>query len=1682
MDYSRFTTDELEALVAKDYSKLSTENLEYLASQKSTVSKTSLTEDFKIGIAEPLKTLSRAGAGLGSLVLPESGDKYLFDSSKVAQESLDVWANPNKKEQGFSGQATSVLNPIGMAGAIATLPFSPFTTTQQAIDAGENGLSAAKMGLTDTLGNVVGIAAPPFKGAGIAAKMASGAVINAGQDVLSRQAISNMAETEKGKGLFKPTLETTALAAIPGAAIGGIHGAIDNKRTALVTEAQGILKELEAVEQKRGTVSQELITKAIRSADEQTLATEKNLYGIMRTFDKLQEVDPIKAQEFLQTVLPSVKEHIFTIRTDLGSIDKLSTKHPEHGYEFRNKGDLAVNKIIDKFKLTDEEPIVRSENSPVLREEFQWDEATQRPPMDREELIREYAKEENISIEEANRRIAFDEEAKNIAEQIPGEETPLRKFDKDTGELTNIEQFPDLNRPSLKPVEDIRRRNPSEPLEADPWDTRMDTDVYSGRWDGDTPTSKLPEDILFKDIPEEYKPVIERALKTLGLDKELVAFYNKKEGGSQVTYNKDGSYSVGIQARDIPANILAKYPNLSAQQMKKLSTAWSIAHELGHIILFKAIQTDIFNGKALRVALDYKKWFNKNKVPAQQMGAAIALRDFPRYREYYTHFNEFFAQRVAEQLLNPTKHNISRGFVANIKALWKELVISFGLPANTFRAVDDLINDIIVANKKTVEDTGSTLWEMAAVKRTFDQTKSINAVLGSKRYDSSNKATPEEILARAKAGEDEALPISAETGMRILKEIRDIPRTMLNYGFGLQQKRQFFEANEPVQYTIQTIIDATNTQASQVSRLLQGSPQTTTSNKRIWSLKRSEAENSPKVLLGKSTDEDVYAVMKVFQEGFDKWTYSETLQNLGHTMTPHQVKVFKSLATMFTHLSGLAGGYIPKSRKGWFPATRNGNFTVTLHLPGSDRVRAFDNGEPELTTAAYTQTFFSKREAEVFLEWFNNLPANERGDLFTHGVKERDQTPKLDNARLALEEELQTLIDNAPNTRASDLTTLITALFDKYKGKKDALAGHRKLRLSIPGYKGNELTGNIQEQGRSFRDAIFNSVDEYTTYIMKNTLHEKLNPFIDDLEFKNSHPDTYESIKLLKDYATNEISTFLSDTGKAIDVKADYFTDLIREAFMNKVGVKPTYGQTHLTDATLGKLNRLFYIYALIGRPAFWTAQAVQFLWSGRTVAKDGSFFDMITTGGKGLLTAAAQPKDFKDAVNFVKENYHTFHPQFINDLNTFHLLELKEGSISQHTLEILLGEKQSSAADTFSRYMSFAIMYEHYKAQGLSGEALYKKAAEKTDENMVQYGRQYKAPVFQKFGMFGQAVSPLQTFPQAALGNFLADVKHLASTPVGQGKLRASMPALATMIVSMTMAGAIAAPIMAELTVLIEMYNWLAKKMELPTLFSLKDHVLKGNNDFSNRVLSHGMLSASTMAINEEGFDLGSSLRWQPVFVGILQGEKTVMDYLPTLKWYGQQVANVGTITKDGADDSYVDDATVRKAWMDLFPSGPLRGAADNFFYDSNEEKGIYDTKGAMKRENSPMEQLAKFLGTKTITGSTEEQKIFNDKVRTQKQNEIKSVLLKTTVDALQKDDVDTVRENIRKLVTDYKMDFKGIETALNNEYYKREVPQGVRQFVGKQGTVSRTKQIDLYNYMQRYEVNPFTGEETNK
>lgn len=1437
--------------------------------------------------------------------------------------------------------------------------------------------------------------------------------------------------------------------AIFGAALGPMAGHTVGK-TKMQLEAAKLVNELtEALKAKpEDNFNKARTIDAIKSADDQAHTSERALYGIMRTFDKLKDIDPIKANDFLQTVLPEIKNHIDIIKTDLPSISTLTKEFPDHGISIRNKGDLVVNKIIDKFDLPDDKIVGRAP-------EFSWDEVPSKgdASITRDELVAEFSKEQGITKEEAEKMIAFDKKANNISEQVE-DVSPLG--------------IKPLRTPQKEVIFDKRPAQKQPEIE---FPVREDTDVYQGKWDGETQITKLSDDINFNNLPTNLKTPIEKALKTLGLDSEMIQFTYGTGDRTQVNYGKDGSFRIHLNPEGIPKRVLAKYGNLNPTDLQNLSFAWSIAHELGHIVLFKSIQTDVFGGKALTVAAQFKRWAAKNKAEAGKAGQVVGIRDFESTAEYYRQFHEFFAQRTAEALLNPGKHNIASGFVHSIKHIWNTLVKDYKLPVNTFKAADDLIKDIVQANKKSIEDFGRTLWEVESVKRSYDEVTGINKMFNeypTRNFEAPVPKSADEALKTAMTRNSDATPYALKALFHIA-----------SHGFGLQQKKNIFAAYPEIQFAVDTITNKLNEQVSNAARLLQGTPSKVVNGKRIWSLTRSEAKDSVKVLLKESTDVDVHKVLELFQEGIDRLTYQENLAKNGHRLTEHQKKLFISLSTMFTHMKGLAGGSIPKSKKGWYPSVRNGDYVVVINKPGATRVRSIDDGALTTTTAAHVQTFFSKREAENFVKWFKELPDNERGNMFTEGVTLREKNDTSEQLVDRFHEELQQFLYNANSATAHDVSVKAQELKDQYLQRTNGLAGHRKLRLNIPGYKGNEFDGTVGERGKAFREAIFSSVNEYTTLIMKNQIHKELGVLTDNAEFSRKHPESHSIISTLREYATNEYAVVGKEFGKSIDSLFDYSADLVREKFMKGVGVKPTYGQVHLSDATVGKVSRLFYIYALIGRPSFWAAQAVQFMWAGRTVAKEGSLFDMFTAGGKGILTAATQTKDFKEALMYVKENKHTFHPQFINDLNTFKMFDLKEGSASLHALEIMLGEKQSTAADTFSRYMSFAILYEHYKSQGLNGKELWDMAANKTDENMVQYGRQYKAPIFQKFGMAGNLAAPLQTFSQAALGNFISDVGHLLRTPAGKGKLKAAMPAFFTMNLSMLMAGAIAAPVIAELVVLNELYNYLAREFDMPEMPSIKEYIMHGGNDFSNRVLSNGLVSASTMAVSDEGFDIGSSLQWQPVFVGMATGEKAFLDYLPALKWAGQQAGHIKTMAKDKLSDEDIPTADVRTAFKALMPSGPIRALASMAKFGT--EEAIYDTKGAMKRKNTGGEQLATFLGTKTLTGKIEEQRRFHEKTKTLQQGDIKTRLIKTLVDSIETKNKEQTKTIVNRLIK-IGMEPDSIKNAIETELIKRKVPEGVRQFVGKSGKVSNRNAVRYINERERYGVDPITGEEIDE
>ena len=162
--------------------------------------------------------LSMAAAGAAGLVGDTKGQEAIFKSMESTQKDIADWGG---KEELSTGQK--------LAGTVATLPaqmlamlFSSGDAGARAIQAGEDASTARKILGIETLGNAAGMALP-FPGATRLAKAGSGAAINVAQDVLTKAAQQNIAQTEEGKQVFAPTAESALLSGVVGGGFGAIQ-------------------------------------------------------------------------------------------------------------------------------------------------------------------------------------------------------------------------------------------------------------------------------------------------------------------------------------------------------------------------------------------------------------------------------------------------------------------------------------------------------------------------------------------------------------------------------------------------------------------------------------------------------------------------------------------------------------------------------------------------------------------------------------------------------------------------------------------------------------------------------------------------------------------------------------------------------------------------------------------------------------------------------------------------------------------------------------------------------------------------------------------------------------------------------------------------------------------------------------------------------------------------------------------------------------------------------------------------------------------------------------------------------------------------------------------------------------------------------------------------------------------
>lgn len=193
--------------------------------------KTSLGEDFKIGLANVGNTVDSAWSGLAgslaSVFSKEDADK-IYRELQSRKESRQQFANPENKKQTFGGKLASAVSTL--PSQVLAMPLSPFETSQTMVDSGESTSRAIAGAGIDTAGNMVGLALPGGIGKTLLAKGLSGAGINAAQDFATKAAISAISEKEKTKQVLGPSWESAALSGVLGAGVGLASGSKTKKK------------------------------------------------------------------------------------------------------------------------------------------------------------------------------------------------------------------------------------------------------------------------------------------------------------------------------------------------------------------------------------------------------------------------------------------------------------------------------------------------------------------------------------------------------------------------------------------------------------------------------------------------------------------------------------------------------------------------------------------------------------------------------------------------------------------------------------------------------------------------------------------------------------------------------------------------------------------------------------------------------------------------------------------------------------------------------------------------------------------------------------------------------------------------------------------------------------------------------------------------------------------------------------------------------------------------------------------------------------------------------------------------------------------------------------------------------------------------------------------------------------
>lgn len=1144
-------------------------------------------------------------------------------------------------------------------------------------------------------------------------------------------------------------------------------------------------------------------------------------------------------------------------------------------------------------------------------------------------------------------------------------------------------------------------------------------------------SSKKGSDIHFDaNVPKELQRVMRSMLETLGLGKEKVFIID-----SDVNTTGRAEHFGNTTVLHLNRDALTKRFGSSA-----FGTLRVAAHEMGHFLFNKYLQETIIHTSELhKLDEQFRTYIANNRIDPSFINDSASLLKTQQW------FHEFFAERTARALMYD--HVLgkfaqsSKYLVALSKMLtdsYRQLKSKFNLTKRNF--VDDIISDIISGNKESIEQTGKTVFEKIQVER------NDKAILDNTDPDifPFAKATLENVMEKAQElgwlipnkerkaiaennFDPKQVPLLSK---RALASLGSGANTLARKMFGKTGLQQIFKDNPIIKNVYWKIRDA-EMRASKISNNIWFGDvgfQVWNSKNFFAKLSKVKEKASAYMVVKTSKPEDMALVHDILKKGFeDGLEYHETLDKYGSQLNVEQQGIFKSLTTMFqkqydeiTKVQDELGkkNILPR-RKGWYPAVRKGDYYVDINYQG---------------TSAYRQHFTTKAEGEAFLQKLGQGTLKHLSATGVEKIKLEDSNPFLDSIE-TFKDFLEKKYPNAGGVLKKDIEGLVEALITK--GGK--LGKHHTFRSNLEGYKGSEVFSSDKERGNSFKEAIQNSVGDYTGSLRKMMINHSIEPLIRN-RGDQWHPETLAAVQQMTDSALNRVENKMQvvDDGVRnwVDARAKDLYDLIGKDFK--------YGDPAF-DKIKNALLETFYLTKLMAKPVFAIGQVLSTpVQAIRHMAYDGGFRAYMSFG-KGMLSLASGNQALKDSMYRVSQTTNTFEPQFIEALH----LNKNDSSLLEGIKKWVFLNKVNEGADSFSRVLTYASMYEHYKSLGKSPEEAERLAMHGTDTTMVQYGSSEQAPMFKHTGILGEMARPLQTFGQAQLANIIGDIRHFQTK-----NPKTWAPLLTYGLTTMMVGGALSATFITEYEIL---RKWLSNMYPDYALPSVLDLVAR-DDSMMDRILPDEELTRKAMLYglpSMTGLDLSASVRANQTFgtlvASVLMAEESWTQMLPLISVTADVVQGSGTLLSHALGKDHT-SGQMSKAISQVSPVGPIA-------YGAKELAGVNTTKiggentnmmqlgntGDASKERTSTDVVAGLLGTKSTDDRyTTQLALQRTEIDKRRQTQIKKL-----ADLA----IETGDPKYMEKIVSFNLEPNALKTMIGSEMYSRLVDIETRYIVNSKG-----------------------------